>query len=159
MYLKGIWASLADESSPIYSQLVEAQVIMRACNWGLNSGTEPLTCSIWCYLWVDGVRNEWNCKISGYWRITYGKPDTQVGSECSALNKGGQQESFFGMTEQFCILIVVVLACLWTCEINFIQLCIQDKNFKRVHINTGEIQMCLLNNTVPVSISWFWPLC
>ena len=38
----------------------EVQVTMWTCNWHLkwrqSCGTEPLTCGIWCYFQVDGVR-------------------------------------------------------------------------------------------------------
>ena len=32
----------------------------------LSCGTEPLTCKIWSYLWVDGIRVELNCRTHSW---------------------------------------------------------------------------------------------
>ena len=56
----------------------EVQVTMWTCNWHLkwrqSCGTEPLTCGIWCYFQVDGVRimfNLWDLQSGSTenWRV------------------------------------------------------------------------------------------
>ena len=37
-----------------------------------SCGTEPLSCGIWCYLWVNSIRFELNCRTSRWcWRIAW----------------------------------------------------------------------------------------
>ena len=69
----------------IYSWWVRSTGDNRTCNWcevgwGQSCGTEPLTSGIWCYLQVDSVRIELNCRTCSWCcrLLGEGKPPTSA---------------------------------------------------------------------------------